>query len=50
MLFIWNGFKYAWMGPLSLVTLIRVLRYEKQIARRAREEYEAISTLPAGQL
>ncbi|MBB1515880.1 sulfate permease [Tessaracoccus sp. MC1679] len=50
MLFIWNGLKFAWMGPVSLITLIRVRRYEKRIIRRAHDEYETISTLPAGQL
>lgn len=50
LLFIWNGLKFAWIGPVSLITLIRVRHREKQIIRRARGDYDIISTLPAGQL
>lgn len=50
LLFIWNGLKFAWIGPVSLITLIRVRRHEKRITRRVHAEYDPISTLPAGQL
>lgn len=43
LLFIWNGLKFTWFGPVSLITLIRGRHYEKQLIRRARADYDAMS-------
>jgi len=30
LLFIWNGLKFAWIGPVSLITVIRLRRRESR--------------------
>lgn len=30
---IWSCLKFAWIGPVSLITLTRVRRYERRITR-----------------
>lgn len=45
LLLIWNALKFVWIGPVSLMLLVRVCIQEAVARRRARREDEATDSL-----
>lgn len=45
LLFIWNALKFVWIGPVSLVLLVRVRIQEATARRRARRGNESTDSL-----
>ncbi|MFT3889032.1 MAG: sulfate permease [Arachnia sp.] len=45
LLLIWNALKFIWIGPVSLVLLVRVRIQEATARRRARRQNEATDSL-----
>lgn len=41
LLFIWDAFKMLWIGPISLVVLVRVRIHETIVRRRERQQDES---------